>query len=75
MGICLCGIFLGLIPFFFPQRLDEIMKRTRKTDGGDKVHLLFCFNQNSTDFPVKRVLKLFPIFTERDKVLPSHKCQ
>lgn len=26
------------------QRLDEIMKRTRKTDGSNKVDLVFDFN-------------------------------
>uniref|UniRef100_A0A672GLY0 MAP7 domain containing 1a n=1 Tax=Salarias fasciatus TaxID=181472 RepID=A0A672GLY0_SALFA len=28
------------------RRLEEIMKRTRKTDGGDKVHVLSTFDQN-----------------------------
>lgn len=37
---------LILISFFY-QRLEEIMKRTRKTDGGDKVHLQFSFDQNN----------------------------
>lgn len=34
-----------IIYFFLSQRLEEIMKRTRKTDGGDKVHVLSIFLQ------------------------------
>lgn len=75
-------------PFhFFSQRLEEIMKRTRKTDGGDKVlyickvnqrveqSVVFCHNKTDWNYlpPPQKDTKSLPLAHVNDKEAESSK--